>query len=71
MYMSSSAYYLPFGTPVMVRYAVEGGHSYSLITDKTCVANPADTPPEARSKPQDKGLCLIDTTTGQVVHSQD
>ncbi|HZT01587.1 MAG TPA: hypothetical protein VFA39_04910 [Steroidobacteraceae bacterium] len=71
MYMSSSAYYLPVGTPVMVRYAVEGGHSYSLITDKTCVANPADTPPEARSKPEDKGLCLIDITTGQVVHSQD
>lgn len=70
MYVSSSAYYLPAGSPVAVRYAVEAGHSYSLITDKNCVANPADTPPEARSKPADKGLCLVDVTTGQVVHSQ-
>lgn len=70
MYMSSSAYYLPVGTPVTVRYAVEAGHNYSLITDQTCVANPADTPPEARSRPTDRGLCLIDDATGQVVHSQ-
>jgi hypothetical protein len=70
MYVSDSAYYLPVGSPVAVRYAVEAGHSYSLITDKNCVANPVDTPPEARSKPTDKGLCLIDLTTGAVVHSQ-
>lgn len=70
MYVSDSAYYLPVGRPVMVRYTVEAGQSYSLITDTTCVANPAATPPEARSKPTDKGLCLIDVSTGQVVHSQ-
>lgn len=70
MYVSDSAYYLPVGSPVTVRYTVEAGHSYSLITDNTCVANPPATPPEARSKPTDKGLCLVDVTTGQVVHSQ-
>lgn len=70
MYVSDSAYYLPAGNPVTVRYAVEAGHSYSLITDKDCVENPAATPPEARSTPTDKGLCLIDVATGHVVHSQ-
>lgn len=70
MYVSDSAYYSPVGGPVAVRYTVEAGHSYSLITDRECVANPAATPPESRSKPMDKGLCLIDVTTGQVVHSQ-
>jgi hypothetical protein len=70
MYVSSSAYYLPVGSPVTVRYAVEAGHNYSLLTTDTCLENPADTPPEDRSKPTDKGLCLVDVTTGQPVHSQ-
>lgn len=70
MYVSSSAYYLPAGSPVTVRYAVEAGHSYSLITGRNCVENPAATPPEERSRPTDKGLCLVDVATGHVVHSQ-
>lgn len=70
MYIASSSYYLPVGDPVTVRYAVLADHKYSLITDRNCIEKPADMPPQARSKPTDKGLCLVDVTAGKVVHSQ-
>lgn len=70
MYAASSAYYLPVGDPVTVKYVVLAGHDYSLMTNRNCVAHPATTPHDEWSRSTDKGLCLVDMPTGEVIHAE-